>query len=140
MYKILIIEDEDTIRENIGDMLRAENFIVVEAENGRMGIQIALAENPNLILCDVMMPEVDGYDVIEEIMTRATTNLISFIFLTAKTTKEDLRRGMDLGADDYLTKPFTRKELLSAVNTRLAKQTLQNELITKAERSITEKF
>jgi DNA-binding response OmpR family regulator len=134
MYKILIIEDEDTIRENLGDMLRADNFIVVEAENGRIGIQMALAENPHLILCDVMMPEVDGYDVIDTILTHATTNLIPFIFLTAKTTKEDLRRGMDLGADDYLTKPFTRKELLSAVNTRLAKQTLQNELVIQKQK------
>jgi two-component system, sensor histidine kinase and response regulator len=133
MQKILIIEDEDTIRENIGDMLRADNFIVIEAEDGRIGVQMALAENPHLILCDVMMPEVDGYDVIEEIMTHATTNLIPFIFLTAKTTKEDLRKGMDLGADDYLTKPFTRKELLDAVNTRLAKQTLQTELLAKTK-------
>jgi DNA-binding response OmpR family regulator len=133
VQKILIIEDEDTIRENIGDMLRADNFIVIEAEDGRIGVQMALAENPNLIICDVMMPEVDGYDVIEEIMTHATTNLIPFIFLTAKTTKEDLRKGMDLGADDYLTKPFTRKELLDAVNTRLAKQTLQTELLAKTK-------
>jgi DNA-binding response OmpR family regulator len=128
MHKILIIEDEDTIRENIGEMLRADDFIVIEAENGRLGIQMALKENPNLIICDVMMPECDGYDVMGELVNHATTHLIPFIFLTAKTTKEDLRRGMDLGADDYLTKPFTRKELLSAVNTRLAKQSLQNEL------------
>jgi two-component system, sensor histidine kinase and response regulator len=133
MQKILIIEDEDTIRENIGDMLRADNFIVIEAEDGRIGVQMALAENPNLIICDVMMPEVDGYDVIEEITTHATTHLIPFIFLTAKTTKKDLRKGMDLGADDYLTKPFTRKELLDAVNTRLAKQTLQTELLAKTK-------
>jgi DNA-binding response OmpR family regulator len=128
MYKILVIEDEDVLRENIRDMLRAEDFIVVEAENGKVGIEMALAEHPDLILCDVMMPEADGYKVIDEIMHHSVSNLIPFIFLTAKTTKEDLRMGMDLGADDYLTKPFTRKELLSAINTRLAKQALQNEL------------
>ncbi len=128
MYKILIIEDEDTIRENIGDMLRTENFIVVEAEDGRVGIQMALEEHPDLILCDVMMPEVEGYEVLNEILHHSAANLIPFIFLSAKTTKEDLRVGMNLGADDYLTKPFTRKELLSAVNTRLAKQELHKEL------------
>ncbi|MGL5805338.1 MAG: response regulator transcription factor [Xenococcaceae cyanobacterium] len=128
MYKILIIEDEDTLRENIGDMLRTENFIVVEAEDGRVGIQMALKERPDLILCDVMMPEVEGYEVLNEIILHSATNMIPFIFLSAKTTKEDLRMGMDLGADDYLTKPFTKKELLSAVNTRLAKQELHKEL------------
>jgi two-component system sensor histidine kinase/response regulator len=128
MYKILVIEDEDSIRENIKDLLHTENFNVVEAEDGRVGIQMALEERPDLILCDVMMPEIEGYKVFEEIIHHSATNLIPFIFLTAKTTKEDLRRGMDLGADDYLTKPFTKKELLSAVNTRLAKQALQNEL------------
>jgi DNA-binding response OmpR family regulator len=128
MYKILIIEDEEGIRENIRDMLRAENFIVIEAEDGRVGIQMALTEHPDLILCDVMMPEVEGYEVLEQIIHHSAANLIPFIFLTAKTTKKDLRMGMDLGADDYLTKPFTRKELLSAVTTRLAKQALQNEL------------
>jgi two-component system, sensor histidine kinase and response regulator len=128
MYKILIIEDEDTIRENIGDMLRTENFVVVEAEDGRIGIQMALKERPDLILCDVMMPEVEGYEVLNEIILHSATNMIPFIFLSAKTTKEDLRMGMNLGADDYLTKPFTKKELLSAVNTRLAKQELHKEL------------
>jgi two-component system, sensor histidine kinase and response regulator len=128
MYKILIIEDEDAIRENIKDLLVTENFIVVEAENGRVGIQMALEEHPDLILCDVMMPEIEGYKVLEEIVHHSTTQLTPFIFLTAKATKDDLRRGMDLGADDYLTKPFTRKELLSAVTTRLAKSALQNEL------------
>jgi DNA-binding response OmpR family regulator len=89
---------------------------------------MALTEHPDLILCDVMMPEVEGYEVLEQIIHHSAANLIPFIFLTAKTTKKDLRMGMDLGADDYLTKPFTRKELLSAVTTRLAKQALQNEL------------
>jgi two-component system, sensor histidine kinase and response regulator len=134
MYKILIVEDEDTIRENIRDILRADNFIVVEAENGRIGIEMALEEHPNLILCDVMMPEADGYEVLSEIRLNSATQLIPFIFLTAKTTREDVRAGMDLGADDYLNKPFTRQELLSAVTTRLAKQiVVENESQTKLE-------
>jgi two-component system, sensor histidine kinase and response regulator len=134
MYKILVIEDEDAIRENIRDMLRVENFIVVEAEDGRVGIQMALEEHPDLILCDVMMPEVDGYEVLSEIRLHSATQSIPFIFLTAKTAKDDVRTGMDLGADDYLTKPFNRKELLSAVTTRLAKQVVvENETRTQLD-------
>jgi DNA-binding response OmpR family regulator len=134
MYKILIIEDEEGIRENIRDMLRVENFIVIEAEDGRVGIQMALEEHPDLIICDVMMPEVEGYEVLSEIRLHPATHLIPFIFLTAKITKDDVRLGMDLGADDYLTKPFTRKELLSAVTTRLAKQVVvENETRTKLD-------
>jgi two-component system sensor histidine kinase/response regulator len=134
MYKILIIEDEDTIRENIRDILLSDSFIVIEAEDGQIGIEMALEEHPDLILCDVMMPEVDGYKVLSEIRLHSSTQLIPFIFLTAKTTKEDLRRGMELGADDYLNKPFTRQELLSAVTIRLAKQVVfKNESLTKLE-------
>lgn len=124
MPKILIIEDEDYIRENIGEILRAENFIVVEAENGQIGVQLALEEKPDLIICDVMMPELDGYGVLGTLRTESSTQMIPFIFLTAKTTREDLRLGMDLGADDYLSKPFTRNELLGAIATRLAKKTI----------------
>jgi two-component system, sensor histidine kinase and response regulator len=134
MYKILIIEDEDTIRENIKTLLCTENFIVAEAEDGRVGIQMALEEHPDLILCDVMMPEVDGYEVLSEIRLHSATQLTPFIFLTAKITKEDVRMGMDLGADDYLTKPFSKKDLLSAVTTRLAKQiVVENETQTKLD-------
>jgi two-component system, sensor histidine kinase and response regulator len=144
MYKILIIEDEDTIRENIRDILLTDNFIVVEAENGQIGIEMALEEHPHLILCDVMMPEVDGYQVLSEIRLHSATQLIPFIFLTAKTTNEDLRKGMDLGADDYLNKPFTRQGLLNAVTSKLAKQeALKNESLTKLENlrsSLTQAF
>jgi two-component system, sensor histidine kinase and response regulator len=134
MYKILIIEDEDTIRENIKDMLHAENFIVVEAENGRIGIQMALEEYPDLIISDVMMPESDGYEVLSEIRLHSATQLTPFIFLTAKATKDDVRMGMDLSADDYLIKPFSRQELLSAVTTRLAKRVVfENQSQTKLE-------
>jgi two-component system, sensor histidine kinase and response regulator len=134
MHKILIIEDEPTIRENLCDVMRAENFQVVEAENGEIGIKLAREELPHLILCDVMMPELDGYTVLSEIRLNSLTQLIPFIFLTAKSEKGDLRLGMDLGADDYLTKPFTKDELLSAVTTRLAKQTvIENDCHKKLE-------
>jgi two-component system, sensor histidine kinase and response regulator len=134
MHKILIIEDEHTIRENLCEIMRAENFQVVEAENGQIGVQLAREELPNLILCDVMMPELDGYTVLSEIRLHSSTQLIPFIFLTAKSDRGDLRLGMDLGADDYLLKPFTKDELLSAVTTRLAKQTvIENECHKKIE-------
>jgi two-component system sensor histidine kinase/response regulator len=134
MHKILIIEDEHTIRENLCDLMRAENFQVVEAENGQIGIQLAREELPHLIICDVMMPELDGYNVLSEIRLYSSTQLIPFIFLTAKSDRNDLRLGMDLGADDYLMKPFTKDELLSAVTTRLAKQTvIENECQKKLE-------
>ncbi|MGL5806490.1 MAG: hybrid sensor histidine kinase/response regulator [Xenococcaceae cyanobacterium] len=134
MHKILIIEDENTIRENMAEIVRAEGFTAIEAENGLIGLQLALEELPNLILCDVMMPEMDGYNVLGEIRTHSQTQLTPFIFLTAKSTRADLRLGMDLGADDYLMKPFTRDELLSAITTRLAKQiTVENDTQKKLE-------
>ena len=122
MSKILVIEDEQYIRENISEMLEAENFTVIEAENGKQGVDLARKNIPDLVLCDVMMPELDGYYVLSELRSAASTQTVPFIFLTAKTTKEDMRIGMDLGADDYLTKPFTRDELLGAITTRIIKQ------------------
>jgi signal transduction histidine kinase len=122
MSVILVIEDEENIRENICEMLRAENFTVIDAENGQQGVAYAKEIVPDLILCDVMMPDFDGYYVLSEIRSNSSTQITPFIFLTAKTTKEDMRLGMDLGADDYLSKPFTRNELMSAITTRLIKQ------------------
>lgn len=122
MTKILIIEDEDALREILGEILTAENFQVLEAENGEEGLKLAFAELPDLIICDVMMPKIDGYEVLHQLRQNKFTNTTPFIFLTAKASKSDQRRGMDLGADDYLTKPFTHKELLGAVNTRLGKK------------------
>lgn len=120
--KILVIEDETAVRENILELLDAEGFDPIGAENGRLGVQLALESVPDLILCDVMMPEVDGYGVLNALRSDTVTATIPFIFLTAKSTKADVRQGMDLGADDYLTKPFTRSELLGAIATRLEKQ------------------
>ena len=122
MSKILVIEDEDDIRSNICEMLGAEDFSVIGAENGLVGIQLAKEELPDLIICDVMMPKMDGYEVLAQLRQDPATQTVPFIFLTAKTAKEDMRLGMDLGGDDYITKPFTRKELLGAVMTRLVKQ------------------
>ncbi|MDJ0689027.1 MAG: response regulator [Xenococcaceae cyanobacterium MO_188.B32] len=119
---ILVIEDEQYIRENIVEMLEVENYNVYAAENGKVGVDLAQKTIPDLILCDVMMPELDGYYVLSELRSNSATQTIPLIFLTAKTTREDMRLGMDLGADDYLTKPFTRDELLGTVTTRIIKQ------------------
>ncbi len=122
MTKILIIEDETAVRENLLELLEAENFETVSATNGRSGLELAHSELPDLILCDMIMPEIDGYGVLTALRQEVMTTAIPFIFLTAKASKLDFRQGMDLGADDYLTKPFTRAELLSAILSRLEKQ------------------
>ncbi len=122
MTKILVIEDEYSVRENIIELLEAEDFETIGAANGQVGIKLALTEVPDLILCDLMMPELDGYGVLTNLRQEPITATIPFIFLTAKSTKTDFRQGMELGADDYLTKPFTRAELLSAIDGRLQKQ------------------
>ncbi|MEH2380625.1 MAG: EAL domain-containing response regulator [Nostoc sp.] len=121
MPKILIIEDEEAVRENILDLLEAEGFQTLAAANGRIGIHLAISEVPDLILCDIMMPELDGYGVLKALREDTSTATIPFIFLTAKSAKSDFRQGMDMGADDYITKPFTRSELLSAIMNRLEK-------------------
>ncbi|MFN6479176.1 EAL domain-containing response regulator [Nostoc sp. DedQUE07] len=121
MPKILIIEDEEAVRENILDLLEAEDFETIAAANGRIGINLAISEVPDLILCDMMMPEIDGYGVLTALRQEPSTAIIPFIFLTAKSAKSDFRQGMDMGADDYITKPFTRAELLSAIMNRLEK-------------------
>ncbi len=122
MTKILVIEDETAIRENILELLEAQDFEAIGAENGRIGVQIATEQVPDLIVCDVMMPELDGYEVLEALRTNPLTVTIPFIFLTAKADKSDTRKGMELGADDYLTKPCRATELLRAVESRLEKQ------------------
>lgn len=122
MKKILVIEDEDFVRENILDLLDAEGFETVGAENGQVGINLAKDIIPDLILCDVMMPGLDGYGVLAMLHQDALIASIPFIFLTAKAAKSDFRQGMELGADDYITKPFTRAELLGAITSRLKKQ------------------
>jgi two-component system, sensor histidine kinase and response regulator len=120
--KILVIEDQPDVRENIVELLDAENFKTFAAEDGIEGIHLAQEHHPDLILCDVMMPELDGYDVLNMLRQDPETAMIPFIFLTAKAATKDMRQGMDLGADDYLTKPFTRTELLQAISSRLLRQ------------------
>jgi diguanylate cyclase (GGDEF)-like protein len=122
MKKILVIEDEDFVRENIVELLDAEGFEVISAENGHDGVDLAKAMVPDLIVCDVMMPILDGYGVLTALRQESSTAAVPFIFLTAKAAKADFRQGMELGADDYLTKPFTRAELLGAIASRLKNQ------------------
>lgn len=121
MTKILVIENEEAIRENILELLEIEEFETLQAPNGKIGLEVAKEHHPDLILCDVMMPELDGYGVLEALRKQEETERIPFIFLTAKADKLDLRKGMELGADDYLTKPFSPDELLKAIATRLEK-------------------
>src|SRR5215475_11714107 len=120
MKKILVIEDEPEMRRNLATILRLENFQPLTAENGRVGLESVRAHKPDLILCDVMMPELDGYGVIAALRADPETVAIPFIFLTAKGEKPDIRAGMNLGADDYLTKPVAKPDLLFAIRSRLA--------------------
>ena len=119
MKRILVIEDEPEMRRNIATVLRFEQYQPIPVENGRLGVEMARKEKPDLILCDVMMPELDGYGVLQALREDAELALIPFIFLTAKGEKDDLRSGMNLGADDYLTKPVSKTDLLEAVAARL---------------------
>lgn len=125
MKKILVIEDEPEMRRNIAALLRYYHYEVVAASNGREGIEAAHRDKPDLILCDVMMPELDGYGVLQALRTESATARIPFIFLTAKGEKNDLRSGMDMGADDYLTKPVANAELVSAIEARLRRAQAQ---------------
>jgi two-component system sensor histidine kinase/response regulator len=120
--KILVVEDDASIRESLLDLLEAEDYEARGAENGTSGIQTALDFLPDLIICDIMMPDLDGYSVLEQLQQQPATATIPFVFLTAKADRADQRRGMSLGADDYLTKPFTRQDILQAVEARLARR------------------
>ncbi len=121
MSKILVIEDEARTRDMFRDCLEAEGFQTLGAEDGLAGIGLARQHLPNLVLCDIMIPKLDGYEVLSQLRKVATTATIPFIFVTAKTGKADFRKGMSLGADDYLTKPSTVEDLLEAVSARLKK-------------------
>jgi DNA-binding response OmpR family regulator len=111
----LVIEDEESILELIRDILILEGFDVITATNGKDGLEAAIFALPNLILCDVTMPEINGYQVLEELQKNFFTQTIPFIFLTARTSRENIRAGMNLGADDYMTKPFSMEELLARI-------------------------
>jgi len=118
---ILIIDDHDDLRENTAEILSLGGYRTLTAENGKRGVEIALAEKPDLIVCDIMMPELDGYGVLHLLRKNPETENIPLIFLTAKAERSDLRRGMEMGADDYVTKPFEEIELMNAIESRLKK-------------------
>ena len=125
MKKILVIEDEPEMRRNITTLLRYYDYEPVAAANGREGVEAARRDRPDLILCDVMMPELNGYGVLQALQTDPALARIPFIFLTAKGEKDDLRSGMNLGADDYLTKPIANADLVDAIEARLRRSEQQ---------------
>lgn len=131
MKRILVIEDQPAMRRNIQTILEMEGFNVVVAENGRKGVAAAQSSPPDLILCDVMMPELDGYGVLAALRENDSTATIPFIFLTAKGEKTDLRTGMNLGADDYLAKPVSSEELIAAVQARFERQRAHDQRLEK---------
>jgi CRP-like cAMP-binding protein/CheY-like chemotaxis protein len=130
--KVLIIEDNNDIRENVVEILELAGYQVFDANNGKKGVEIALKEIPDIILCDIMMPELDGYGVLYMLNKNPDTAAIPFIFLTAKAERLDLRKGMEMGADDYLTKPFDDMDLLNAIESRLKKKEIQKNFYSKS--------
>ena len=127
MKSILVIDDNKDIRENTAEILDLAGYKTFTAENGKIGVDTALKEKPSVIVCDIMMPDLDGYGVLHLLRKNPDTQNIPFIFLTAKTERSDFRKGMEMGADDYITKPFEDIELLNAIEVRLRKaEILQN--------------
>ena len=122
MTKILVIEDEAPIRDKIVTVLKYENYDVIDAPNGREGVVSAQHNRPDLIICDVLMPDMNGYSALAALRDDPITSDIPVIFLTVAASRADMRKGMELGADDYITKPYTVEELLAAVRTRLERQ------------------
>lgn len=127
MKQVLLIEDDRTLRENTAELLELENYKVITAVNGKDGLDLAKKELPDVIVCDIMMPKLDGYGVLSGLSKSEKTKYIPFIFLSAKTERKDVRKGMNLGADDYITKPFEEEELLTAIESRLAKSAILKE-------------
>jgi len=138
MKKILLIEDNLDVREMTTEILELENYEVTTAENGKIGIEKAKLFAPDLILCDIMMPEVDGYEVYAELSEDHSTASIPFIFLTAKSEKSDFRKGMTMGADDYLTKPFEAQDLIEAIEARLKKSIFLRKEFSRSVEGINE--
>ena len=122
MKKILVIEDEPQMRANIVTIIEMEGHRALQAENGRKGLAVAQAEHPSLVICDLMMPDMNGHEVLTALRADPVTRNMPFIFLTARGEKSDLRKGMNLGADDYLTKPISVDDLVAAINVRLKRQ------------------
>ena len=124
MKQLLLIEDNNEIRENTAEILELAGYKVSTAENGKLGVEMALKQRPDLIICDIMMPVLDGYGVLHLLNKNSELTGIPFIFLTAKAERNDFRKGMEMGADDYITKPFSDIELLNAVESRIKKTEL----------------
>jgi len=136
MIKILIIEDESELREEVEEILKFENFDVYTASNGKDGLDIIKSTIPDLILCDILMPEMDGFELFENLKKNDDASDIPFIFITALDDRNNLRKGMESGADDYLIKPFTRNELLKTIDTRLKKSQEKKLQIEQLKESI----
>jgi CRP/FNR family cyclic AMP-dependent transcriptional regulator len=137
--KILIIEDDKIVRENTAEILQLANYGVLTADPGKAGLEKTTFFKPDLIICDILMPELDGYGVLQIMMRNKSLQRIPVIFMSAKTKHEDIRRGMDLGASDYITKPFEESELLSAVASRLKRKAIM-ESIGKHESGVDKKW
>jgi len=131
MIKILVIEDHDTVSQTVKRLFERAGYEVIAAKSGNEGVNLALEALPDIIVCDIMMPGMNGYEVLKQLSSTSETSSIPFIFLTARADMADLRVGMELGADDYLVKPFKANDLLNAVRTRLGKR----ELITKGQKN-----
>src|SRR6476619_5160673 len=135
---ILVIDDNNDIRENTAEILELAGYKTFTAENGKKGVEVAIKENPSVIVCDIMMPELDGYGVLHLLRKNPETQNIPFIFLTAKTERSDFRKGMEMGADDYITKPFDDIELLNAVEVRLKKSEILEQQYASSPQGLTE--
>lgn len=135
---ILIIDDHNEIRENTAEILSLGGYRTLTAENGKKGVEIALSEKPDLIICDIMMPELDGYGVLHLLRKNPETEDIPLIFLTAKAERSDLRKGMEMGADDYVTKPFEEIELMNAIESRLKKYDVIHKKYTATGKGLSE--
>lgn len=140
MATLLLIEDNNDVRENIEEILLLAGYKVLTAQNGKEGVEIAAKQSPDLIVCDIMMPELDGYGVLHLLNKSPKTSHIPFIFLTAKAERTDFRKGMEMGADDYITKPFEDIELLNAIEIRLKKAEVLNGDITFDQEGISQFF
>jgi len=138
MKTILVIDDNPDIRDNIAEILELAGFKTFTAENGKQGVDLAAREKPSLIVCDIMMPELDGYGVLHLLRKNPETQNIPFIFLTAKTERTDFRKGMEMGADDYITKPFDDIELLNAIETRLKKAEILDQKYASSPQGISQ--
>lgn len=136
MKSVLVIDDNFDIRENIAEILQLAGYKTITAENGKKGVEAAQKEKPDIIVCDIMMPELDGYGVLHLLRKNTETEHIPFVFLTAKTERSDFRKGMEMGADDFITKPFEEIELLNAIEARLKKATIAGNKYTSSQQGI----